>query len=275
MILDINGTHIRMTAAPTQLVQQFVQQHTRVELITDQSHLCRLYTEWNAHKHQLLECVQQHNIICEHLNISRDWIFSEQSTVTIEYAEYCHELWAHLTLLSTHTANTDHARTYARLSEYAQQHNTPHFSHINTLVHRVEHYAQHLRLQLTATQPLVTHYTVQHTDTAFSPGGLSLAYHDVGRPQYEKWKLSGTVHSAEISNYTNISDRIELQTLQQEVLPDPLYTQACISAGVPQWGHYVPLAQFQDWETQAGAVILDALLPHNNRIHIYSGDNPP
>ena len=93
-------------------------------------------------------------------------------------------------------------------------------------------------------------YNITAKDTSFVKDSISVPYRDIGRPQYEKYCLSGLVDHPEISNYQNIISAIEIQSSPMQQPCVPSFIAECEQENTDAFGPYVSIANISGPDTQ-------------------------
>ena len=188
------------------------------------------------------------NAITEH-GLSEEWLYPRSNSFTQRFLETTHEKWANTTKqaqekhLPIYDEQVD--KTIVELQKILRNQNIS-YHDINHAVHMIEFKYRFFSLHWAVIQRPsneISHYRVTHEDTSFVKDVVSLPFNDIGRPQYEKYILCGKVQHEEISNYQNITNRIELEGRAIADSIDSNYISECEKAGVPVWGTVVNIAK--------------------------------
>lgn len=120
------------------------------------------------------------------------------------------------------------------------------YQYINNQVHAVEFMCQYTYLHglsILKDTTALREYRIVPADTSFIRDAVSMPFYDIGRPQYEKYVISGVVDHEEISNYANITNQIEINADPKQVVVDSRFYDLCLDKGVPCYGNYVSIAK--------------------------------
>lgn len=179
---------------------------------------------------------------CEDI-LNRKMEFPVSNHPTIDYLEQVHEQWAQYTKDSTgyetESWSQKNLDVYHDINSYLKNSNC-HYDDVNWAVHRLEFLYKHIFLTNLKTIDRSTfeksEYKITADDTTFSRQNLMVPFYDVGRPQYEKWAICGKVIHEEISNYINISTRLNLLIERHIISPPMEYVNECIRSNVGVYG---------------------------------------
>ena len=174
-------------------------------------------------------------------------------------------------------ANEKHLPLYdAQVAEIWNAHNqklaeqSKHYNDINSWVHRIEFQYKFFsmsRVMFNRSDEAIKSYSITPGDTSFIRDAVTVPFNDIGRPQYEKFCLSGDVINVEISNYNNIINAVELSGNPVQTPIDIRFIKACIQQGVEQWGPNVCIAKNKEIDTQLmGYVVISNFTEENNKM---------
>lgn len=183
--------------------------------------------------------------------LNRKMEFPLSNSPTVEYLEKIHEQWAQFTKDSTMYELGSWSQTnldvYHEINSYLKEHNH-HYDDVNWAVHRLEFLYKHIFLSDLHTTTGLTfersEYVVKSEDTTFSRQNLMIPFYDIGRPQYEKWAICGKVLHEEISNYINISTKLNILIQRLDISPPIEYVNECIRSNVSVYGPNLGIGDF-------------------------------
>jgi hypothetical protein len=282
--LCINDTKLEIELKNTNFVDYYVDRifHKSVQQELTSPNLYEDYQTWKMHRNSLLDILVATNKVVDQGLVDEGWRFDVPDTVAgvdIKYLEYVHEHWADYTsrfkkIQAQGNTQDPFEKQMVVMDMRLQQAGFSGFHEINHCVHLVEHMHMQMFSHFFIANTLQYDYQVQAEDTVFYPSQLNIPYHNIGRPQYEKWLLSGSVTNTEIENFTNIPNAIELHMMSNKLVkncqPEQEYVDACNSAGVDVWGNYLPLGNLKDNYFYSGYKIFNAFFDDekNNKIYV-------
>jgi len=282
--LCINDTKLEIQLNDTNFVDYYVNRlfHTSVQKELTSLNLYQDYQTWNLRRNDLLDLLVATNKIVDQGLVDEGWRFDVPDTVEgvdVKYLGYVHEHWADYTdrfkkIQARGNTQDPFEKQMVVMDKRLRQEGFRSFAQINHCVHLIEHMHLQMYSIFKINQMNSKHdYQVQAEDTTFYPSQLNIPYHDIGRPQYEKWLLSGSVTNTEIENFTNISNQIELSMINNRLVnchPEQEYIDACNRAEVDIWGNYLPLGNFKENYFYSGYKIFNALFDDekNNKIYV-------
>ena len=284
MKLCINDTKLEIELKNTNFVDYYVDRlfHKSVQQELTSPNLYEDYQTWKMHRNQLVDIlVATNNVVSQGL-VDEGWRFDIPDTVAgvdVKYLEYVHEHWADYTdrfkkIQAQGNTQDPFEKQMVVMDMRLQRAGFSGFRQINHCVHLVEHMHMLIFSHFFLSNRLEYDYQVQAQDTAFYPSQLNVPYHNIGRPQYEKWLLSGSVTNTEIENFTDIPNHIELWMTSNKLVkncqPEQEYIDACNRAGVEVWGNYLPLGNLKDNYFHSGYKIFNAFFDDekNNKIYV-------
>lgn len=222
----------------------------QIELKIDQNAVKHARQHLVAAVNDIRNLIDIVNQISNKLNLSNRYIYHNTDDCDFNFLQSTHEQWAQI----TKEANEKHLPVYndetnqiykliqAELASMNREYND-----INNAVHRIEFIYRIFYLNGNYIQQQVSDqlalYKITPADTSFTRDVVSLPFYDIGRPQYEKYLLGGSVDHEEISNYQLITNRIEITTRPTIDPIDIEFVNECKRLNVPQWGPYVNIAK--------------------------------
>jgi len=217
------------------------------ELSITNSNVVQQHMSWIDNKDRLARLLASNNSIVARHGLPDRYLY-DIGPPTSEFLAKTHEQWAQI----TKEACEMHLPVYnAQTHDIYQEINTllvqigEQYSNINTSVHNIEFAYRFFNAHnIEVLQPAIPRgdYVIEAADTSFVHDAISVPYYDIGRPQFEKYMVSGQVTHTEISNYDAIANRIELTSMSvQDVVPDDYYNQ-CWENNVPVYGNYLNIA---------------------------------
>lgn len=170
-----------------------------------------------------------------------------------------HEKWADFTKqkFEPKQPNPDHDEIY-NIINHEMHKNGWDYKNINDFVHQVEFKHKFFLLhQINLVSPPIAYsYIIKPEDTSFTRELIALPYQDVGRPQFEKFQVSGLVDHEEISNYRYLVNRIEITCAQMQENVPKQYYEKCRDQGVHAYGNHVPLFKTSSYNPGASGYFM-------------------
>ena len=223
---------------------------------------------WNKMR-SLLDNVNE--LIVKH-QLDSSLIYRIENTPSTRFLELTHEQWAAFSreALEKHNKNIynpDTNKIYHLLNDDLKNKNTS-TNHINDMVHTLEFIYRHStihNIRLSSVNFVYNDYKVKPSDTIFGHDSLVVPFMDIGRPQYEKWSISGHVSHNEISNYDRITNFIDFYLCApSRIVPNQQYIEQCKTEDVPAWGNVLSIgtAKYHNFD-DVGYLFVNALTTDN------------
>jgi hypothetical protein len=223
---------------------------------------------WNKLR-SLLDTVNE--LIVKH-QLDNSLIYRIENTPSTRFLELTHEQWAAFSseALEKHNNNIynpDTNEIYYLLNDDLKNKNTS-TDHINNMVHTLENiyrYSAIHNIRLSSVNFVYNDYKVKPSDTIFGHDSLVVPFRDIGRPQYEKWSISGHVSHNEISNYDRITNYIDFYfCAPSRIVPNRRFIRQCKTEDVPAWGNMLSIgtAKYHNFD-DVGYLFVNALTTNN------------
>jgi hypothetical protein len=279
MNLVFNGTSFELSVVETDFTKYIINSLATsdgiIELSFNDNYLNSQKLEFDQNHQKLKNLLTEYNQQIEKNNIPSIWKFQISDTCSTSWLENVHEHWAMLTILDIYDHNRIKWKTdkpfekgyYGHASRIVKDICGNDFSYINHMVHHSEHLSQNLAISAVIknfnSDKINSGYQVKSSDTVFEKACINFPYYDVGRPQYEKWLLTGKLDSQEISNYINIPDTVDILSYSQSIKYDDRYINQCEENNVPAWKPNLPFANFVKNHFYVGNEILRKISDKN------------
>lgn len=222
---------------------------SEVFLVFNENTLRNHHDNWVALTERLTCILEKINEISTKESLPEKWHYDMSTKFDSKFLQQTHEQWAqitkesweqHLPIFNLETKEIyDHINKQLRSSSLT-------YNDINGAVHEIEFLYKFFQLHRISIQKSVDGikgYSIQHTDTSFVKDAITMPFHDIGRPQYEKYCISGEVIHSEISNFTHITNKLEIVSNPLAESVHPSYIEKCMHSGVPVWGTNVNIAK--------------------------------
>mgnify|MGYP003641701096 CR=1 FL=1 len=221
-----------------------------IQLDFDTNKISAAHTAYVAAYNRLMALLTENNKLVHEHGLEDNFIFVLSDFADIDFLAATHEQWAHITkqACEKHTSIYDAAveRDYQLLDQGLQH--LRGYEEINAAVHCIEFMFKFVFIHnITIPQPAPNRsdYTIIPNDTSFIKDTVGVPYYDIGRPQYEKFLVSGAVKHSEISNYLAIANRIELTSCRIQDVIDDNFIKQCADENVEVFGPYLNVASTQ------------------------------
>ena len=259
MKLNFNDTQIVLEPYNTNFVDRWMNwvfdSSNTLRLNFDDVAVQQQYTQWLENVDNLNRLLDMVNRIAINDGMSPEWIYDKSESVDSNFLQETHEKWADITKKSCEQHllifNPETKEIYEsinkKLSEVSMCYND-----INNCVHKIEFqyrfFAMH-RLTFNLSTEKINDYIITAEDTSFIKDTIVIPFNDIGRPQYEKYCISGSVIHPEISNYQNIVNAVEIQSSPAPQYCHKSYIEKCTSDGIPLYGPYVSILLLEAIQT--------------------------
>ena len=213
------------------------------------------------------------NEIAVSMGLPDKWHYELSNLYDSNFLQRTHEQWA----MISKEANEKHLPLYdAQVAEIWNAHNqklaeqSKHYNDINSWVHHIEFQYKFFsmsRVMFNRSDEAIKSYNITPSDTSFIKDAVTIPFNDIGRPQYEKFCISGNVTNPEISNYNNVINAVELSSTPVQTPIDPRFITTCEQQGVEQWGLNVCVAKNKEIDTQLmGYTVISNFTEGENRM---------
>lgn len=215
-----------------------------------------LHKKWLDVTTNLNNILEKVNSISVKENLSDKWYYDFSYIYDTDFLQRTHEQWAEITKqsLEVHLPifDRDTREIYDMIDTKLREQSID-YSYINNAVHDVEFLYRFFtlhKIKLNKDTLSLNEYKIKPEDTGFIKDIVTIPFYDIGRPQYEKYRISGKVDHPEISHYQNLVDTIELSgSATQEPLLDS-FVNECNKHNIPIWGPYVSIAKNKSTDNQ-------------------------
>jgi hypothetical protein len=246
-----------------------------VELILEKSEYEDILVQFTNAWEKFIDTITKVNNVITTLEterkLNRNMLFPLSNEPTTAYLEKIHEQWAQFTKDSATPGSSNWSQENLDVYQDINKHlrlTDNHYDNINNRVHDLEFLYKHMQIHNIKTTDYWRfppgEYTVTAQDTTFDTQHLMIPYYDIGRPQYEKWAICKEVVHDEISNYINISTKLQLIIKKANITPPDEYINACRLKGVDAFGPNLGLGNFAIHNVdEAGFLILKEIINTN------------
>jgi hypothetical protein len=235
------------------------------------------YLRYRAHVDKLKIIIDANNEIVTKYGLHEFFLYEPiTNTPAMSLLSATHEKWAYI---SKKTFEFDQKEqeiinVYELINSDLIEKIGKDYAWINPYVHDIEfeykffymHNANIMRPEISRS------YKIKDSDTSFKKELISLPYYDIGRPQFEKYQITGEVFHPEISNYITIVNSVHFTSsaLVEEV-PKSYHT-LCSEIGSPVFGNYVPICKNKMISPYSfGEFICQNLLETGNNFYFLKG----
>lgn len=215
-----------------------------------------LHNKWLDVTYNLNNILEKVNSISVKENLPDKWYYDFSYIYDTDFLQRIHEQWAEITKqsLEVHLPIFDQntKKIYDTINTKLHEQSMD-YSNINNAVHDVEFLYKFFLLhsiKLNKDTLSLNEYKIKPEDTGFIKDSVSIPFYDIGRPQYEKYRISGKVDHPEISHYQNLVDIIEIQSSAQQEPVLETFIDECNKNNVPCWGPYVSIARNKSNDNQ-------------------------
>jgi len=260
MILSFNNNEVDLDYYNTNFVDRWVSwafnSSNEIILNFNEHAINSHYNKWLEVTSYLNNILEEVNSISVTENLPDKWHYELSTIYDTAFLQRTHEQWAHITKqsLEMHLPIFDQdTKEIYDIINLKLRSKSIDYSHINTAVHKIEFLYQFFYLhniKLYKDTSSLNEYKIKPEDTGFIKDSIAIPFYDIGRPQYEKYRISGKVDHPEISHYQNLVDTIELNgSAKQEPCVDS-FVDECDKHNVPCWGPYVSIAKNKSNDNQ-------------------------
>lgn len=219
-----------------------------VFLIFDEPSLHSYSIRWAELTQKIIKILERVNEISNEEGLSSRWYYELSNNIDTDFLQKTHERWAQITKESWEQHlpiyNQQTKEIYDAVNKKLRVDSLT-YNDINHAVHEIEFLYQFFMLHRVSIQKSLdglASYQITHSDSSFTEDVISLPFNDIGRPQFEKYCISGRVADPEISNFANITNKLEFRSKAKSEVCLQSYIDECETFGVPVWGPYVPIA---------------------------------
>jgi hypothetical protein len=233
-----------------------------VYLIADENRLQSKHNEWIELTNKLTRILEKVNEISVAEKLPDRWHYDMSTKFDSNFLQKTHEKWAQITKESWEehlpVFNYKTKEIYDTINKQLRKFSMS-YNDINNAVHQIEFLYKFFMLHHISIQKStenIKNYSIKHDDTSFVNDIITMPFQDIGRPQYEKYCISGEVIHPEISNFIHITNKLEFQSNATVQSVHPSYIEKCNQLGVPVWGTNVSIAKNKNPNPQSLGFLL-------------------
>ena len=218
-------------------------------LVFNEHDLKSRYDNWVELTEKLNLILEKINEIAVAENLPEKWHYDMSTKFDSKFLQQTHERWAQITKESWEQHlpifNHETKEIYDCINRQLRNISLS-YNDINNAVHEIEFLYKFFMLHRISIQKStegIQRYSISPEDTSFVKDVISMPFHDIGRPQYEKFCISGEVIHPEISNFIHITNKLEIQSNATMESVHPSYIKKCKQSNVAAWGTNVSIAK--------------------------------